>query len=100
MTGFEIPLTPRSQRFTTALKSGTYQFSIIWRNAAAMWFLDIADLHGNKIVSGIALVPGYDLLAPYAYLGFTGHLAVASAAGTVPTYDNLGSDTRLYYGIE
>jgi hypothetical protein len=51
------------------------------------------------LVSGIPLVTGVDLLAPYAYLGFGGELLVATDGNTaaVPTYANLGTGSHLYF---
>ena len=96
MQSFEIPLTPVPQTFNVSLVGVLYQFTLQWRDPAG-WFLDIADSNGNAIVSGIPLVTGVDLLAPYGYLNFQFQLWVKTdAADAPPTYTNLGSTSHLY----
>jgi hypothetical protein len=98
-TIYEIPLTPQSQVLFVALSGTTYRLSVTWRKLAATWFLDIADSSGNPLVSGIALVTGADLLGQYAYLGIGGQLRVATDGdvNAVPTYENLGVSSHLYF---
>ena len=64
-----------------------------------MWLLDIADVDGNPMLCGIPLVTGTDLLGQYAYLGFNGALWVQGAndPDALPTYDDLGSSSALYW---
>jgi hypothetical protein len=99
---FEIPLSGQSQTFNIVLASVTYQLTLTWRNAGSCgWILDIADSSGNPLIQGIPLVTGADLLAQYRYLGFTGSLVVKTDADpdAVPTYDNLGSTSHLYFVV-
>lgn len=99
LSAFEIPLSGQSQNFATTLAGVQYQLSFQWRNAAQTWFLDIADAEGNALVSGIALVTGADLLGQYKHLGIGGALFVVSddAPANMPTYENLGSGSHLYF---
>jgi hypothetical protein len=103
MQTYEIPLSSEPQYFNIALAGVQYQFTLQWRNApvAGGWFLDIADSQGNKILSGIPLVTGGNLLEQYAYSGIGGELWVQSDldAAAVPTYDNLGTTSHLYFVI-
>ena len=94
-----IPLKNQNQTFSIALANATYTFLIVWNDYAAAWELDISDAAGVKIISGIALVTGIDLLAPYAYLNFGGTLTCSTDGNTdaVPTAVNLGSSAKLYY---
>ena len=88
------------QTFTATLSGVSYQLTLQYRNATAGgWVLDIADASGNPIVSGIPLVTGANLLAQYAYLGFTGGLWVQTTSDpdAVPTFTNLGDDGQLYW---
>lgn len=101
MTTFKIPLKATSQTFQIRLAGVIYQMSLNWRDApiGGGWFLDIADASGNRILNGVPLVTGANLLAQYAYLGIGGELWVQtdSDAGAVPTFDNLGSTSHLYF---
>jgi hypothetical protein len=98
-----IPLkigTP--QTVSVVLGPTTYQLTLMYRNDPGgfnCWSLDIADIAGNPIVQGIALVTGADLLAQYRHLGFTGSLVVATTSDpdAIPTFENLGSDGQLYW---
>jgi hypothetical protein len=103
---FNIPLqvgTP--QTFTIALSGVTYTFTLQYRNdpgGTGGWVLDIADASGNPLVQGIPLVTGTNLLEQYAYLGFGGGLYVQNASNpdAVPTFEDLGSDSLLYWVTE
>lgn len=100
MTTYEIPLNAASQTFQIQLAGVTYALTLIWREApGGGWILDIADGSGNRILSGVPLVTGADLLAQYAYLGIGGELWVQtdSDAAAVPTFGNLGTDSHLYF---
>ncbi|CAJ0701550.1 hypothetical protein LMG19089_02867 [Ralstonia edaphis] len=94
---FEIPLTAQPQTFNITLVGIEYQFSLAWRDAASSWFLDIADVSGNPLLSGIPLVTGVNLLAQYAYKAFGFELWVQTdGADAPPTFTNLGTDSHLY----
>ena len=64
--------------------------------------MDIGDVNGNPLVSGIALVTGADLLGQYAYLGIGGQLIVMTDGdpSAIPTFTNLGIESHLYYVTE
>lgn len=99
-TYYEIPLTAEPQSFSITLGGVEYRLTVLWRNAdEAGWTVDIADSNGNPLVSGIPLVTGCDLLEPYPDLGFGGVLWVQTTADpdAVPTYDNLGTGSHLYW---
>jgi hypothetical protein len=99
---FEIPLTPAAQTFLVTLVGVQYQFTLQWRDAEeGGWTLDIADSGGSPIVSGVPLVTGVDLLAQYQYLGIGGELWVQTDVdpAAVPTYDNLGTASHVYFVV-
>lgn len=98
MTINEIPLSGKSQTFQVVILNITYVFTLIWRDAAGEWVLDIADINSNPIVQGLPLVTGCDLLGQYTYLGLGFQLWVATDGDpdAVPTYDNLGTQSHLY----
>lgn len=100
MATYKIPLSTGAQYFRVQLGSTTYRFTLSWRDAdLGGWFLDIATPTGTDIITGIALVPGRDLLEQYKHLIPTGALYVATDGDelAVPTYDSLGVTTWLYY---
>jgi hypothetical protein len=96
---YEIPLSAQAQVLSVTLNNVTYQLTLMWRDTdQGGWFLDIADAQSNPIISGIALVPGANLLAQYGYLGFGFVLFVQTDNDPTapPTYDNLGQQSHLY----
>jgi hypothetical protein len=100
-TPFLIPLQSTNQRITITLAGVLYQLTVRWNDMNQAWQLDIADQNGNAIVSGIPVVTGRDLLAPFQYLNFGGQLIAQTANDTtaVPTLTNLGSAGNLYFVV-
>lgn len=98
MQTFEIPLSSQPQTFNVTLVGVEYSFALQWRDTAnGGWFLDIADVNGNALLSGIPLVTGVDLLAQFKYMAFGFELWVQTdAADAPPTFTNLGSESHLY----
>jgi hypothetical protein len=105
-TIIEIPVIPsRAQSFRITLNNNDYLFALNWNRMSNCWILNISDpTSGEKILMGIPLVTGADLLEqfPYETIGENGYLLVYTAAiGTppdsVPTFDNLGVEGRLFY---
>lgn len=99
---YEIPTSASPQSFQIALAGVTYKLTLMWRDApGGGWFLDIADSAGSRILSGIPLVTGADLLEQYDYLAFGGELWVQtdSDAAAVPTFDNIGTASHLYFVV-
>lgn len=89
-----IPLVNTNSTFTIKLNTGTYIFTIIWRNNN--WVLDIY-LSNNKVplVRGIALVTGPNLLEQFQYLKIAESLVMTSNMRTDPTWTGLGIDYIL-----
>jgi len=97
---FLLPLTPsQNQEFDVSLNGVTYHLIFKWNKLSAAWDLDIQDVQRNKILSGIPLVTGCDLLEQYSYLKINGALVVQNSDGSfnVPTFANLGSIGNLYF---
>lgn len=98
---YKIPLQNVSQKFDITLAGRQYTIACRWNNSRqAGWFLDIDDGVTNEpIVYNMPLVTGTDLLAQYEYLGFKGSLLVFTDgnAGAVPTLEDLGSNSNLYF---
>ena len=100
MAVFEIPLTPEPQVFSISLGESEYQLTVLYRDIdQGGWFLDIANSSGVNMICGIPLVTGCDLLAQYAYLNFGGKLEVQTDndPDKIPTFDNLGLGSHLYF---
>lgn len=103
MAIYEIPLATTPQTFLTTIGEKQYRFSIMWCNAPeAGWILDIDDPNGNPVVHGIPLVSGIDLLAQYPQFMWGGKLGmyIAGDQGNSPTFENLGSEARMYFVTE
>lgn len=100
MSIYEIPLASKPEAFQITLAGVTYKLNVAWRDAPqGGWFIDLSDASGTLIIGGIPLVTGVDLLTQYAYLGFGGELWVQTDgdSAAVPTFDNLGSESHLYF---
>lgn len=55
---FEIPFSPRPERFTVTLSGTDYRLTVQYRKAGgAGWVLDVADAQDNPLVSGLPLTP-------------------------------------------
>ena len=93
----EIPLRG-AETFQVTLANTVYNLSVIWRDPFG-WFLDIARQDGTKLVSGIPMVSGIDLLQPYPQFQFGGALVLATDGNPTadPTFDNLGTACHLYF---
>lgn len=100
-TVYEIPLTPQAQNFSITLAGVDYQMMVKWCDPGSEWVLDIFDGQGNALLRGVPLVTGADLLEQYAHMGFGGKLIVQTDSDihAMPTYDNLGAASHLYFVV-
>ena len=75
-----------------------------WNSAVeGGWVLDFTDADsGEPIVANIPLVTGVNLLDGLEYLGFNGELYVYTDGdqNAVPTLENLGVESNLYFQTE
>ena len=96
---FKLPLSPKPQTLSISLAGVVYKLRLTWNSQNLSWQIDIADASGNPIISGIPLVTGTDLLAPYAYMNFGGALVATTDGDTYakPTYQNLGAAGKLLF---
>lgn len=99
MAVYEIPLTPDPQTFSISLAGVTYNLTLQWNVLASAWILDIMSSANVPILMGIAVVANVDLLSPYPYLNFGGKLVAQTDndPSLVPTFDNLGITSHLYF---
>lgn len=102
MQYFEIPLTPAPQRFTAPLAGVTYSFNLYWNIPTQTWCLDILTEQQVPLVTALPLVTGVDLLGQFRHLGIGGSLLVQVDGDSygLPTYDNLGTESHLLFGVE
>lgn len=102
MTNFLIPLINVPQVFIINLAGVNYTLTSKWNDVAQSWYLDIADSQGNPIACGLPFITGADLLDGLAYLGLQGSLIVFTDGdvSAVPTLDNLGAGSNLYFQTE
>jgi len=97
---YEIPLqTATPQQLTVSLNGVQYQLTVRYNSQNAAWTLDIADSSGNAILQGIPMITGADLLEQFAYLGIGGQLICQTDndVTAVPTFQNLGQTSHLYF---
>lgn len=102
MARFEIPLSPEAQTFRITLGGVAYEVRILWNTYDSMWVLDLANaLTSAKVLSGIPLVAGLNLLEPFDYLNLGGELIATTDGAELlpPTYENLGILGRVYFDI-
>lgn len=101
---FLIPLSNDPQQFDIQLGGINYILTCKWNNQPdAGWTLDIADDTGVPIVANLPLITGDDLLSGLGYLGIPGSLYVYTNGSNpfdVPTLDDLGIDSNLYFVSE
>jgi hypothetical protein len=106
----EIPTfagRPFSERVTLPVPYGattTFTLQFYWNKRAQCWVVDFLDSTAQyKILCGVPLVTGADLLEQFLYLdlGRNAFLTVMTigpglSPDTVPTFNNLGIDGHLY----
>lgn len=97
----ELPVVQGSASFTMTveLEGSLYRLTYSWMGRTASWYLDVATLAEDPILSGVRLVLNWplwgrlrdDRLPP-------GHLfALSMADDSEPGQDDLGSRVRLVY---
>lgn len=102
-TFYEIPLSGTPQHFSIVLSGVTYQLLFRYRDAPmGGWVVDFFTSAGDRILCGVPLVTGSDLLGQYAYLNFNATLMVISDGDpdAVPTFNNLGSEAHVLWVTE
>lgn len=99
---FEIPLSSQPQVFNIQLAGVTYWMTLRWNVIAECWMLDLADSSRTPLIQGIPLVTGVDLFGQYEYLKLGGWLIVQTDfdPSAVPTFENLGTQGRLFFVVE
>lgn len=104
MVVYEIPLVAGAQTFLISLGGTEYRFTVTYLDVdQGGYVLSIADTDGNLIVSSIPMVTGADLLAQHRHLSIGGGgrliLQTDGEDTAVPTYEGLGTTSRLYFVV-
>lgn len=104
METFLIPLLNIPQDFFITLANRELRIVSKWNPSnEGGWVVDIHDGETDEaIIMNIPMVTGADLLEQYEYLGLNGQLIVFTDGDetAVPTLDNLGSESNLYFKTE
>ena len=102
LTPYQIPLQSNPQILNITLAGTQYTLTIKWNSQCQSWVIDIADVNGNPILSGVPMVTGTDLLGQFEYLNFGGELVAQTMNATddVPDFTNLGTNGNLYFLVE
>lgn len=97
MNYYNLSLSNVPQEFSISLGGNNYNMVCKW-NEKIGWVLDISDVNNVGLVYGIPLATGRDLLEPHKNLNFGGQLfALTDGSTEIPTLDNLGTDSDLYF---
>lgn len=103
MSLYKIPVTNEPQSFQISLAGKEYVCTCRFNSASdGGWILDFSDAEtGADIVSNVPLITGVDLLSGLNYLGFGGKFYVKTDGDdfAVPTYENLGVESFLYFEV-
>jgi hypothetical protein len=101
MTAYEIPLSAVPQTMLLSIGGIDYRITVRWNDALGAWLMDLAAGSGASILLGVPLVTGCDLLEQYRHLNIGGSLYVQSDSDlmAMPTADNLGSTSHLYFVV-
>ncbi len=97
-----IPLSTGSpaQTLRVELEGELYNFRVIYNERLRVWALDLSDVDGVPLASGIALVAGTDILSPYGLK--VGALVVVEvgSTGEDANANNLGDVYKLAHITE
>ena len=99
---YEIPLTAIPQRFTVRFDTREIRITLRWKEThEGGWSLDLDDVVTNeRLVHGLPLVTGVDLLEPYQYLEIPGKLFIAGDGFKEATRKNLGGTVKLFVEMD
>ena len=80
-------------KFQISLSSVIYTMTLRFNGRMNRWILDLADVSGNQIVSGIVLLVGINLLYQYTTLN-----VLAGALMAIDTSPNYIQPTQFSFG--
>lgn len=97
---FIIPLTTTPQQFDITLSGVPFTIVSQWNRFIDIWEISLLDKNNNlPVIVALPLVTGINLLSQFEFLGIPGSLIVYTDGDelAVPTYENLGDSSNLYY---
>jgi hypothetical protein len=101
LSNFVIPFDNFPEQFDITLAGVDYTIISKYNDAdGGGWVIDIQDSLGNPIACNIPMITGADMLDGLEYLGIGGSLFVQTTGASpfdVPTLDNLGIDSNVYF---
>lgn len=101
MSTFVIPLRAIPETFEISLAGKLYSMTVKWNDSPeGGWVFDLVDgITNESIAANLPLITGANCLAGLDYLGIQGELLVFTDGDdqAVPTFENLGSESNLYF---
>lgn len=100
---FRIPVANVPQRFGIDLNGRSFIFVCKYNPEMPNWVLDVLDGDTEEsLIACLPLVTGTNLLAQHEYIGVDGAFVVYTDGDgfSIPTLDNLGVESNLYFVIE
>lgn len=92
----EIPLNSSpEQLFNIVISETKYDLRVILNSRTGVWSLSISS-QGDDLVSGIALLPGVDILEPYNLGIGRGYVVNLENPNRNPSKTGLGVSSRLF----
>jgi hypothetical protein len=97
----EVPFTARPQVLNVWLGDKEFSVRLYWLKPAECWVIDLSDVAGNLLISGIPLVTGADLFDQFQYADVRGGRLVVMSTDrpptTVPGWGDLGITGHVYW---
>lgn len=99
---YEVPLTPRPQKFTIFLGKTQWSLVLRWNHVANHWTLDFLTAKNEPVLMGMLITTGVDLLVQHRHLGFEGSLIAQSSSDPLrpPSFENMGVTSHLIFAYE
>ena len=95
MKGYEIPLGFGSQKLRITLNKIPYVFVLTWR-VSGFYTLDIYRDDESVVARSVAVLTGANIIEAHQH-NMRGQLLVWTQDGLNPTYESLGTTTKLYW---
>lgn len=98
-TYLELPLSAVNQQFSIFLGGRLWFLRLRWNEDAQAWVIDFSDKDNRRVLTGIPLVTGIDILGQHKHLGIGGGLIIQTDFDPLlaPSYDSLGTSARAFF---
>ena len=101
MATYLIPLDPTPQTFQIQLNGVNYSMTVKYNSQEnGGWQFDLTNADTNTpVVAGVPIITGADCLENLGYLGIGGAIVALTDGDpyAVPTFENLGINSNLYF---